>query len=74
MLHCAATKRTSARKPDRENFAGVCLWCGTRSCKSRRCIELHARSQWMVCDECSGFGAGECFCFHGVVEAAAEAL
>jgi hypothetical protein len=57
------------RKPDRLNFAGVCLWCGMRDCASARCIKLHARSRWMVCDECQGYAAGDCLCVHGVIEA-----
>jgi hypothetical protein len=56
-------------KPPRLNFAGVCLWCGERDCERRRCVELHAGSVWVVCDECNGFAAGECTCAHGVMEA-----
>jgi hypothetical protein len=56
-------------KPPRLNFAGVCLWCGERGCACRRCDELHARSQWVVCDQCGGFAEAECACVHGVIEA-----
>lgn len=58
-----------AKKPGRLNFAGVCLWCGERGCQQARCVELHARSEWMLCDECAGFSEAGCMCVHGVVEA-----
>jgi hypothetical protein len=65
--------RAPTGKPDRLNLARVCLWCGVRDCDSARCIELHARSRWMVCDECDGYSSGGCFCVQGVVEAAPDA-
>jgi len=57
-------------KPLRWNFARVCLWCGVRECESPRCIALHARSRWAVCDRCDGDEAGDCGCVHGVIEMA----
>jgi hypothetical protein len=58
-----------AKKPGRLNFAGVCLWCEEAHCERSRCIELHARSEWMICDECGGFSLCGCSCVHGVIEA-----
>jgi hypothetical protein len=57
------------RKPPRLNFAGVCMWCGEPGCRSRRCMRLHARSRWMVCDDCGGESFCLCTCVFGVVEA-----
>jgi hypothetical protein len=64
--------RGVALKPLRLNFALVCMWCGERGCESERCIERHARSRWMVCDECHGFAFGDCTCTFGVVETWSE--
>lgn len=62
-----------ALKPLRLNFALVCIWCGERGCESERCITLHARSRWVVCEECHGYGfAPDCDCTFGVVETVSE--
>ena len=62
-----------AEKPMRLNFARVCLWCGVRDCESPRCVGLHERSRWAICDECDGYEAGDCTCVHGVIEMAPRA-
>ena len=69
---CETSNARAAIKPARENFAHVCLWCGRRHCKSARCIALHARSRWMICDACAGLDVERCGCTHGVVEASSE--
>lgn len=63
-----------ALRPLRLNFAQVCIWCATRWCESPRCIAMHERSAWIVCDQCDGFGSkadslSACLCTHGLVEA-----
>lgn len=64
-----ATNLGAARKPPRLNFAGACMWCGERDCRSPRCINLHVRSRWVVCDECGGESFCLCTCVFGVMEA-----
>lgn len=58
-------------KPPRQNFAGVCLWCGAVDCEEDRCVDLWRRSEWMVCPYCEG-GLLEtplpCGCVNGVTE------
>ncbi|TDE13047.1 hypothetical protein [Jiangella asiatica] len=64
-----------ALRPLRFNFAQVCIWCETRWCELPRCIAMHERSLWAVCDQCDGFGSlGDdgmtaCMCTHGLIEA-----
>ncbi|MEM9611614.1 MAG: hypothetical protein AAF962_22590 [Actinomycetota bacterium] len=50
----AYTDSGRALRLPRLNLAGWCNWCSTRWCTSRRCIELHAASQWQVCPSCGG--------------------
>lgn len=62
-------------KPPRWTFAGYCLWCADRYCRSDRCINLHVASVWMVCPDCNGTMTMAEFthcdgCFGGVIEAA----
>lgn len=67
----------AALRPLRFNFAQVCIWCETRWCESPRCVAMHERSLWTVCDQCDGFGSlGDdgmtaCLCTHGLIEATA---
>ena len=61
-----------AQEPTRLNYAGVCLWCGDRDCESPRCVELHERSRWGICDLCNGYEEAGCSCAHGVMELAPE--
>src|SRR5947208_14020240 len=69
----ATADRSPVVRPPRLNFAGVCVWCGEPGCESPQCLEAHARSRWMVCDECGGLGlcGCDCDCVFGVVEAPA---
>jgi hypothetical protein len=64
-----ASEPPVVRKPPRLNFADACMWCGERGCQSPRCIGLHARSRWVVCDECGGESFCSCTCVFGVIEA-----
>lgn len=41
-------------RPNRLNFAGWCIYCGGRDCREARCIAMHDRSVWAVCDRCEG--------------------
>lgn len=59
-------------KPPRRTFAGYCIYCDQRGCTSSRCIDLHDRSHWDVCDRCDGRtyieDKGTCFCAWGLIE------
>jgi hypothetical protein len=59
-------------KPLRLNFAQYCIQCGDRWCRSPACIARHARSRWMICDQCHGTMADPhglpCACAFGLVE------
>ena len=65
-------------KPPRLTFAGVCIYCGVQGCRSTRCVAVHARSRWGVCDECDGQALIEdeggccspCCCYFGLMEVA----
>ncbi len=72
-------------RPARLNAAGRCLHCFGVGCDSARCIDVHARSIWEVCDRCGGTeyvnghrdpatAAGRCDCIGGLVEASAPGL
>jgi hypothetical protein len=57
------------------NFAKVCIQCGYRWCRTRACIEKHARSRWAVCEDCKGYGGitdehDFCTCLNGLRELA----
>ncbi len=41
-------------RPNRLNYAGWCIYCDERNCRNPRCIGVHARSVWAVCDLCDG--------------------
>ncbi|QBS42853.1 hypothetical protein [Nocardia sp. CS682] len=43
-------------RPPRLTFAGSCLWCGERGCRSSDCARLHEQSQWDICRGCDGTG------------------
>ncbi len=71
---------TESLRPSRLNAAGWCVHCLGRYCESARCIDVHARSVWEVCDRCGGTeyvnghvdpatAAGRCDCIGGLVEA-----
>ncbi|GAA1424113.1 hypothetical protein ACFQZ4_26470 [Catellatospora coxensis] len=65
-----------ATRPTRLNFAGVCIYCGTRECESARCVTAHDRSVWQVCPDCQGEGFrlgsedDPCYCAFGLIEIA----
>ena len=63
-------------KPPQLNFAGRCLYCLERDCRSPECRAIHERSRWAVCPECEGREGDEItsercqWCTFGVVEIA----
>ena len=71
-----ARRVVDAVKPPRLNFAGRCLYCLERDCRSRECEALYERSRWVVCPECDGREGDEAssircgWCTFGVVEIA----
>jgi hypothetical protein len=85
ILDCASERDVSqerarsvaeAVKPPRLNFAGRCIYCMERNCKSPTCVTLYERSRWAVCPECDGREGDEAssldcrWCIFGVVEVA----
>jgi hypothetical protein len=71
-----ARQVVDAVKPPRLNFAGRCLYCLERDCRSPECEALYERSRWVVCPECDGREGDEAssircgWCTFGVVEIA----
>jgi hypothetical protein len=56
--------------PPRLNGAGVCGWCLEQGCTAERCELFHARSAWMVCENCWGHqrdGHKACYCWSGMI-------
>lgn len=75
MLTQLTASESALVKPLRLNFAGWCLYCDEQGCTKSRCIELHARSRWLVCNACGGNGFNpddditKCSrCAHGLME------
>jgi len=63
----------AARRPERLNNAGICIWCGDAGCESPRCKAQWLASRWVVCPECQGSEWRDfmpCGCCGGVVEGA----
>src|SRR5438874_350047 len=56
--------------PARLNYAGFCLYCGRRGCRSQECVRCHKATHWAVCDACHGRGSNDrgnpCVCVNGV--------
>jgi hypothetical protein len=63
--------------PPRYNFAGFCIMCEERGCRSTACAEFYAARTWQVCPSCGGSGrervsGRDCGCLFGVIEAAPD--
>lgn len=60
-------------RPPRLSFAGVCIWCERRECRSGQCVRRHELTCWQVCPVCNGAPwtrPGGCTCLYGLAEAA----
>lgn len=73
------TPKNLTLRPSRLNVTGWCLYCLTQNCTAARCIDIHARTVWGVCDKCGGSqyvgghvdpetATQRCDCFGGVIE------